>query len=78
MAKRPAIFIHQEMVSSKLYSFEWFSGFAVSQKQKSVQSLHDAILNTDQCKSLRDQHKEQRGAWHPAERIPSQAKRQYP
>ena len=47
MAKRPAFFIHQEMVSSKLYSFEWFSGFAVSQKQKSVQSLHDAILNTD-------------------------------
>ena len=27
-----------------MYSFEWFPGFAVSQKQKSVESLHRAVL----------------------------------
>ena len=30
-----------------MYSFEWFSGFAVSQKQKSIKSLHNAIIKTD-------------------------------
>lgn len=30
-----------------MYSFEWFPGFAVSQKQKSIESLHAAIRKTD-------------------------------
>ena len=30
-----------------MYSFEWYSGFAVSQKQKSVKSLHNAIIKAD-------------------------------
>ncbi len=30
-----------------MYSFEWYSGFAVSQKQKSIKSLHNAILKAD-------------------------------
>lgn len=47
MAERPAFFIRQGKVESKLYSFEWFSGFAASQKQKSIKSLHDAILASD-------------------------------
>lgn len=47
MAKRPAFFIQDGKVISKLYSFEWFPGFAVSQKQKSTASLHGAILETD-------------------------------
>ena len=31
----------------KSYFFEWFSRFAVSQKQKSIDSLHNAILKID-------------------------------
>ena len=47
MAERPAFFIRQGKVVSDIYSFEWYSGFAVSQKQKSIKSLHDAIIETD-------------------------------
>lgn len=47
MAERPAFYIYQGKVISKIYSFEWFPGFAVSQKQKSIESLHDAIRETD-------------------------------
>lgn len=47
MAKRPAFFIRQGKVISETYSFEWFSGFAVSQKQKSIESLHSAIMEVD-------------------------------
>lgn len=48
MAKRPAFFVHQGKVVSQIYSFEWYSGFAVSQKQKSIKSLHDAIIKADE------------------------------
>jgi len=47
MAKRPAFYISHGKVTNKIYLFEWFPGFAVSQKQKSIESLHDAILQTD-------------------------------
>ena len=47
MAKRPAFFIRQEKVVQDIFSFEWFSGFAISQKQKSIESLHHAILKAD-------------------------------
>ena len=47
MAKRPAFFIHNKKVVSKQFAFEWFPGFAVSQKQKSIKSLHNAILEAD-------------------------------
>lgn len=47
MAKRPAFFIHNGTIISKQYTFEWFPGFAISQKQKSIESLHTAILQTD-------------------------------
>lgn len=30
-----------------MYSFEWYSGFAVSQIQKSIKSLHNAIIKAD-------------------------------
>jgi len=43
MAERPAFYIRQGKVSSEIFSFEWFPGFAVSQKEKSIESLHDAI-----------------------------------
>lgn len=47
MAKRPAFFIQQGKVVSEIYSFEWFPGFAISQKQKSIESLHNAIMKAD-------------------------------
>lgn len=47
MAERPAFFNQNGNVSSRTYSFAWFPGFAVSQKQKSIESLHDAIRNAD-------------------------------
>lgn len=47
MSERLAFFIRNGKVVSKTYSFEWFPGFAISQKQKSIESLHNAILKTD-------------------------------
>lgn len=47
MAERPAYFVSNGKVTAKSYPFEWFSGFAVSQKQKSIDSLHNAILKSD-------------------------------
>lgn len=47
MAERPAFFIRQGKVVGKRYPFEWFSGFAVSQKQKSIDSLHNVIISAD-------------------------------
>lgn len=47
MAERPVFFIHNEKIISRQYTFDWFPGFAVSQKQKSIESLHTAILKTD-------------------------------
>jgi len=47
MAERPAFYICQGKVVSEIFSFEWFPGFAVSQKQRSMESLHDAIRKMD-------------------------------
>lgn len=47
MAQRPAFLSSGGKIVSKTYSFEWFPGFAVSQKQRSIESLHDAIRSTD-------------------------------
>jgi len=47
MAERPAYFVNNGKVTVKSYSFEWFAGFAVSQKQKSIDSLHSAVLKSD-------------------------------
>ncbi len=47
MAERPVFFISQGKVVSEMISFEWFPGFAVSQKQKSIESLHNAILKAN-------------------------------
>lgn len=47
MAKRPAFFVREEKVVQDIFSFEWFPGFAISQKQKSIESLHHAILKAD-------------------------------
>lgn len=47
MAERPAYFVRNNKVTVRNYSFEWFSGFAVSQKQKSIDSLHCAVMRSD-------------------------------
>lgn len=47
MASRPAYFIENGQVMRKDYEFQWFSGFAVSQKQKSIAALHEAIKFAD-------------------------------
>lgn len=47
MAERPAFFHHRGKVVSKRYGFEWFPGFSAAQKQRCVESLHHAILETD-------------------------------
>ncbi len=47
MAERPVFFIRQGKVVSEMISFEWFPGFAVSQKQKSIESLHNAVLKAN-------------------------------
>lgn len=47
MAERPAYYVHNRKVSVKNFSFEWFSGFSVSQKQKSIDSLHGAVMKSD-------------------------------
>ncbi len=48
MAKRSAFFIRQGKVVQDIFSFEWFPGFSISQKQKSIDSLHHAIQKTDE------------------------------
>ncbi len=47
MAERPAFYNRQGKVIGEIYSFEWYPGLAVSQKQKTIESLHDAIRKTD-------------------------------
>lgn len=46
MATRP-VFIPSlagdSMVLTKYIEFQWFPGMSVSQKQKSIDSLHDAV-----------------------------------
>lgn len=52
MAERP-VFLpthHGDlMVKTVMVEFQWFAGMAVSQKQKSVASLHQATINADLC-----------------------------
>lgn len=45
MAQRPVYIPHTHgdfLVKTPMVEFEWFAGFAVSQKQKSIRSLHQA------------------------------------
>lgn len=43
MAKRPAWTITDNTVVHKDFEFEWNGGFAISQKQKNITNLHEAI-----------------------------------
>ena len=49
MAKRPVFAVSEEKGSlfiEEEIEFEWFSGFAASQKQKSIKSLHESAKNS--------------------------------
>ena len=53
MAERPVYKPHHDgdlLVSTQLVAFTWFAGMAPSQRQKSVQSLHDAAKQSGACK----------------------------
>ena len=47
MAKRPAYSVNCGKVVRNDYDFQWFPGFAPSQKQKSIAALHEAITAAD-------------------------------
>lgn len=45
MAKRPAYLIENGKVIRRDYEFQWYPGFALVQKRKSIASLHDKIIS---------------------------------
>ena len=45
MAKRPAWTIENGKVVCRDFEFVWNGGFAVSQKRKNINNLHQSILN---------------------------------
>lgn len=47
MASRPMFYVSDGSVRKKDIDFTWYSGFAVSQKQKSIRSLHENIRKFD-------------------------------
>ncbi len=44
MAKRPAWSIRNNRVICKEFDFKWNSGFAITQKQKNIENLHNSII----------------------------------
>ena len=49
MAVRPAWIIRDNKVEVEWFDFKWYSGFALSQVQRSVESLHNAIKSHHPC-----------------------------
>lgn len=49
MANRPAFCIANQKVIMKNFDFTWYSGFALSQKQKCIASLHEEIIKNNPC-----------------------------
>lgn len=52
MAKRPAWTTNNNKIVSDEFEFAWNGGFAVSQKKKNIENLHQAIFEKFQKKSL--------------------------
>lgn len=44
MAKRYVYYVREGHYSKELIDFQWFSGFSKNQKQKSIESMHNAFL----------------------------------
>ena len=47
MANRPAFYVSHDKVIQKNFDFTWYAGFAVSQNQKSIDSLHEEIIKNN-------------------------------
>lgn len=45
MAQRPAWTIKDDFIHVEYFEFQWNGGFALSQKQKNINNLHQAIFN---------------------------------
>ncbi len=43
MAERPVFYLQNDFVKNRLFEFEWYAGFSVAQKQRSVDSLHKSV-----------------------------------
>ena len=52
MAKRPAWTIRNDKIVHDDFEFEWNGGFAVSQKQKNIKNLHNAIKRITEEEAL--------------------------
>lgn len=48
MAIRPAYYIKNGQIIKSDYEFQWFSGFSLAQKQRSIAALHNAIISANQ------------------------------
>lgn len=47
MAIRPAYFISNGNVIKNEYEFQWFAGFSLAQKQRSIVALHNAVKSAN-------------------------------
>lgn len=47
MAIRPAFYVKDSNVVSRDVSFEWFAGFSLAQKQRSISAMHNALIDAD-------------------------------
>lgn len=45
MAIRPAFIVRKGRIESISCDFQWYPGFAISQKRKSIQSMHDVLIS---------------------------------
>ncbi len=54
MAQRPVYVVSDgtEYVGKFEIDFKWYAGFAVSQKQKCIESLHESFLENNKNKKL--------------------------
>ncbi|HBF8686554.1 hypothetical protein KWV42_10450 [Clostridioides difficile] len=55
MAKRPVFVVNNNMINffdTVNTEFEWYSGFSISQKQKSIKSLHTNFINQFENKNI--------------------------
>lgn len=43
MANRPVFYVKDDMIRCSDIEFQWFPGFAISQKRKSINALHEVI-----------------------------------
>ena len=54
MAKRPVFVSNKNKIDYQTFEleFKWFPGYAKSQKQKSIRSLHDSAIENYNLKNI--------------------------